>query len=88
MEKLLAGGSIPELAMRRCVLGKDTLLLFRIAVQQSTRCGGPARRNRSRISFHNETHKQKYDCSIVMTSRLGKIIIVIDKIVINFPILL
>ena len=31
-----------RMAMRRCVLGKDTLLLFSIGAKQSTRYGGPA----------------------------------------------
>ena len=35
-------GSIPELAMRRCIFGKDTLHLFPIEAKQSARCGGPA----------------------------------------------
>ena len=35
-------GSIPQLTMRRSVLGKDTLHLFPIEANQSTRCGGPA----------------------------------------------
>ena len=33
-------GSIPALAMRRCVHGKDTLRLFSIGAKLSTRCGG------------------------------------------------
>ena len=33
-------GSVPELAMRRCVLGKDILRLFFIGAKLSTRCGG------------------------------------------------
>ena len=42
IERLLNLGSILELAMRRCVFGKDTSHLFSIAAKQSTRCGGPA----------------------------------------------
>ena len=34
--------SIPELTMRRCALGKDTLLLFPIEAKQSTCRGSPA----------------------------------------------
>ena len=34
-------GSILELAMRRCVLGKDALYLFPIGAKQFTCCGGP-----------------------------------------------
>ena len=30
MERLLTPGSIPQLAMRRCVLGKDTLRYFQL----------------------------------------------------------
>ena len=41
IDKLLAG-LILELAMRSCVLGKDTLRFFSIGVKQSTRCDGPA----------------------------------------------
>ena len=41
-KKLLNPGSIPELAIRRCFLGKGTLRLFPIGAKQSTRCGGPA----------------------------------------------
>ena len=41
IERLLIRGSILELAMRRCVLGK-TLRLFPIEAKQSTPCGGPA----------------------------------------------
>ena len=41
IEKLLALGSIPESAMLRCVLKKDTLRLFFIGAKQSTDCGGP-----------------------------------------------
>ena len=37
--------AILELAMRCCVLGKDTLLLFSIRTEQSTRCGGIASRS-------------------------------------------
>ena len=33
-------GLITELAMRCCVLGKDTLRLFPIGAKQSSRCGG------------------------------------------------
>ena len=40
--KVLASGSILELAMFRSVLGKDNLRLFPIRATQSTRCGGPA----------------------------------------------
>ena len=36
-KRLLIHGSILELAMRRCVLGKET---FPIGVKQSTRCDG------------------------------------------------
>ena len=42
MERLLTSGSIPELAMRLCVFGKDTLRLFPVGVKQFTRCGDPA----------------------------------------------
>ena len=41
-EKLLTPGSILKLAIRHCVLGKDTLRLFPIVAEQSTRCGGQA----------------------------------------------
>ena len=41
IKRLLAPGSIPELAMRRCVLKKDTLRLFAIGVKQYSSCGGP-----------------------------------------------
>ena len=37
--RLLAPGSIPDLAMRRCVLGQNTLRLFSIGTQQFTSCG-------------------------------------------------
>ena len=33
IERLLIGGSIPELALRRCVLEKNTLLLLSILVK-------------------------------------------------------
>ena len=42
IERLLTPGSISGLVMRRFVLGKDTLRLFSIWIQHSTRCGGPA----------------------------------------------
>ena len=42
IEKLLAPGSFPELAMRHCVFGKDTLRLFPIRAKQSIRCSRPA----------------------------------------------
>ena len=40
IERLLDTGSILELEMRRCALVKDTLRLFPIGTEQSTRCGG------------------------------------------------
>ena len=43
-QKVADPGSILELAMRRCVLRKDTLCLFLIGPKQSTRRGGPASR--------------------------------------------
>ena len=48
LERLLIPGSILELAMRGCVLAKDTLRSwerhFHIRGQAVYRCGGPARR--------------------------------------------
>ena len=38
IKRLLAAGSILELAMNNCVLGKDILHLFSIETKQSTRC--------------------------------------------------
>ena len=45
IERLLALGSIPELAMRRCVLGKDIF----IGAKQSTRCAQSGERLANRI---------------------------------------
>ena len=42
VERLLSPGSIPALAMRRCVHVNDTLRLFPIRAKQSTHCSGPA----------------------------------------------
>ena len=42
VERLPTVGSIPELAMRRCVLGKLTLRLFPFGDEQFTRCDDPA----------------------------------------------
>ena len=39
-QNLLVHGSIPELAIRRRVLGQDTYRLFSVGVKQSSRCGG------------------------------------------------
>ena len=41
IEMCLTPGLISKLAMRRCVLGKDTLSLFPIGTRQSTRCCEP-----------------------------------------------
>ena len=42
VERILAPGSILELAMRRCVLRKDIGCIFQINAKQSIHCGGPA----------------------------------------------
>ena len=54
IERLLTPGSILELAMRRFVLGKDTLRLFLIVAKQSTCCAAHQPNER----FANTTQKR------------------------------
>ena len=44
-QKVAGVSPMSELAMRGCVLGKDTLRLFSIGAKQLTSFGGPALRN-------------------------------------------
>ena len=59
-----APGSIPELLMRRCVLGKDTLCIFPIETKQSARSGGSAWRqtcNQKRMVHKRTISKIQYE---------------------------
>ena len=56
MERLLDLGLFPKLAMRRCVLWKDTLRLFSVGAMQSSRCGGPNENLASKTKNEADNH--------------------------------